>query len=106
MSRRLEVAPDDYPEFRATVKGLIKEGRLDVAKDKTLRLPGATATANAPGTVIGLFRRSSKGFGFVRPHHVTEKFRTDLHPARRRPRRLQRRRGGRQDHQAAEAARG
>ena len=41
MSRRFEVAPDDYAEFRAAVKGLIKEGKLDLAKDKTLRKPRA-----------------------------------------------------------------
>src|SRR3954453_17452471 len=67
MSRRLEVGPDDYAEFRAAVKGLIKEGQLDIAKDKTLRKP------ETKGAIIGLFRRSAKGFGFVRPHKSTEK---------------------------------
>jgi ribonuclease R len=62
MSRRFEVDPDDYAEFRATVKGLVKEGKLDLAKDKKLRRP------EQAGLIVGLFRRSSKGFGFVRPH--------------------------------------
>ena len=39
MSRRFEVDPDDYADFRATVKGLVKEGKLDLAKDKKLRRP-------------------------------------------------------------------
>jgi len=62
MARRLEVPADDYAEFRATVKRLVKEGKLDLAKDKTLRGPDRS------GLIIGLFRRAAKGFGFVRPH--------------------------------------
>jgi ribonuclease R len=49
------------------VKGLIREGRLDCAKDRTLRKPPTH------GAIIGLFRRSPKGFGFVRPHTLCEK---------------------------------
>jgi ribonuclease R len=64
MARRLEVPPDDYAEFRATVKRLVKDGKLDLAKDKRLSRPDQT------GLVVGVFRRSAKGFGFVRPHHV------------------------------------
>jgi ribonuclease R len=60
MSRRLKVPPDDYAEFRGTVKRLIQEGKLWLAKDKTLRLPDRT------GMKVGTFRRSAKGFGFVR----------------------------------------
>jgi ribonuclease R len=62
MSRRFEVDPDDYAEFRGTVKRLVKEGKLDLGKDKTLRLP------DRAGLIVGVFRRSAKGFGFVRPH--------------------------------------
>src|ERR1700761_5449071 len=65
MSRRFKVDPDDYAEFRATVKRLVKEGKLDLAKDKTLRRP------DRAGLIVGLFRRTSKGFGFVRPHTST-----------------------------------
>src|SRR5262249_40355191 len=67
VARRLGVGPDEYAEFRSAVKGLIKEGRLDVSKDKKLRRP------NTQGTVIGVFRRTSKGFGFVRPQKSSEK---------------------------------
>ena len=62
MARRLEIASDRYAEFRAAVKQLVKEGKLDLGKDKTLRPPDRT------GMIVGLFRRSAKGFGFVRPH--------------------------------------
>ncbi|AGA25526.1 ribonuclease R [Singulisphaera acidiphila] len=67
MSRRLGIDPEDYPAFRAAVKGLIKDGRLEIAKDKRLSKP------HTKGTIIGLFRRSAKGFGFVRPHTSKEK---------------------------------
>ncbi len=60
MSRRLEVPADEYALFRATVKRLIKEGKLQLAKDKTLSLP------DRAGMTVGVFRRSAKGFGFVR----------------------------------------
>jgi ribonuclease R len=67
MSRRFEVDPDDYAEFRGTVKRLVKDGKLDLGKDKTLRQPDRT------GLIVGVFRRSSKGFGFVRPHAGTSR---------------------------------
>src|SRR4051794_16569996 len=62
MSRRLKIEVDDYAEFRSAVKALVKDGKLEVSRDKTLKKPDRT------GVIIGLFRRSSKGFGFVRPH--------------------------------------
>jgi ribonuclease R len=65
MSRRFHVSADDYAEFRALVKSLVKEGKLELARDKTLRKPDHS------GAIIGLFRRTSKGFGFVRPHTST-----------------------------------
>ena len=61
MSRQLEVGAADYPDFRATVKRLIHEGKLHVARDKSLSLPDRS------GMIVGQFRRSAKGFGFVRP---------------------------------------
>jgi ribonuclease R len=67
MSRRFQVDPDDYAEFRATVKQLVKEGKLDLAKDKRLHRP------DQAGLVLGLFRRSAKGFGFVRPHQAAHR---------------------------------
>jgi ribonuclease R len=60
MSRLLEVPADEYALFRATVKRLVKEGKLQLAKDKTLSLP------DRAGMTVGVFRRSAKGFGFVR----------------------------------------
>jgi ribonuclease R len=62
MSRELGVPPEDYADFRSLVKGLIRGGKLHVARDKTLSL------ADQSGMIVGLFRRSAKGFGFVRAH--------------------------------------
>jgi ribonuclease R len=67
MARRFGVEAGEYAALRATVKALVKEGRLALSKDKTVRKPGAE------GTIIGLFRRTAKGFGFVRPHQSREK---------------------------------
>jgi len=62
LSRHFKIEPDDYPAFRAEVKGLIREGKLQLGRDKSL------SKAETSGAIIGLFRRSPKGFGFVRPH--------------------------------------
>ena len=61
MSRRFKIGVEDYATFRATVKGLVKQGRLDLGKDKSLSKP------HEKGALLGVFRRTSKGFGFVRP---------------------------------------
>lgn len=61
MSRRLKLEPEEYPEFRAAVKALVKDGKLDVGRDKTLRKPDHS------NAIVGIFRRSARGFGFVRP---------------------------------------
>src|SRR5947207_15209219 len=63
MSRRFKGGPEDYADFRAAVKGLVRAGRLDMAKDKTLR----KSSAKEKGAILGTFRRTAKGFGFVRP---------------------------------------
>jgi ribonuclease R len=67
MARQFAVPTEDYAEFRATIKRLVKEGQLDLARDKTLRRPDQT------GVIVGLFRRAAKGFGFVRPHTAAAK---------------------------------
>lgn len=71
MSRRFEIEPDDYAEFRATVKSLVKAGKLSLHKDKTLGKPSLSASGK--GDLLGIFKRTSKGFGFVKPHSSSEK---------------------------------
>lgn len=67
ISRRLGIAAEDYSSFRSAVKGLLKDGRLEIGKDKRLSKP------HTKGMIIGTFRRSAKGFGFVRPLKSQEK---------------------------------
>ena len=69
MARRFRINDEDYPGFRNGVKRLIKEGKLDLGKDKALRKAEVASGAMVKGT----FRRSSKGFGFVRPDKSTAK---------------------------------
>jgi ribonuclease R len=71
LARRFEVGPDDYSEFRSVVRGLVKDGRLEVSKDKTLGKPAALEVGK--GAVVGIFRRAAKGFGFVKPHRSADK---------------------------------
>ncbi len=65
MSRRLAISEEDYAEFRATVKKMVRDGTLGVGRAKTLGK--ADAPVETKGLVLGTFRRTSKGFGFVRP---------------------------------------
>ncbi|WP_165248580.1 ribonuclease R [Paludisphaera soli] len=67
LSRHFQIGPDDYAAFRGEIKGLIREGKLEVGRDKTLTKPETS------GAIIGVFRRSPKGFGFVRPHGLKAK---------------------------------
>lgn len=69
LARRFRVDDEAYPGFRNQVKRLIKDGKLDLGKDKSIR----KAEVAAGATVQGTFRRSSKGFGFVRPDKSTLK---------------------------------
>ena len=74
MSRRLKVAVEDYAEFRGAVKELVRSGQLDLGRNKSLSKP------DAKGLVLGTFRRTSKGFGFVRPKGPPTKDRaTDIY---------------------------
>lgn len=61
MARHLCIDAEAYAEFRSAAKHLVKEGKLDLARDRTLRRPTAS------GGIVGTFRRSARGHGFVRP---------------------------------------
>ncbi len=70
LAKRFGVNNDDYPAFRMMMKGLIKAGKLELNKSKQVR---KVQTGSTWPTITGTFRRSSKGFGFVRPSKSTEK---------------------------------
>ncbi len=61
LARRLEIADEERPQLRAAVRDLVRAGKVDVGRDKTIRLP------DRRGLIPGTFRRSSRGFGFVKP---------------------------------------
>ncbi len=60
--KRLNLPEDQYPEYRRTVRELVRTGRLSLGRNQTLR------PADPHGTVVGIFRRTPSGHGYVRPH--------------------------------------
>lgn len=63
LAKRTGVGDDDYPEFRKTLRALVHEGRVEVGRNNTVR------ATDPHGTIIGTYRRTSGGIGFVRPNH-------------------------------------
>jgi ribonuclease R len=62
--KRLDLGEELYPEFRKTVRELIRTGRLALGKNQTIR------AADPHGTLVGTYRRATAGHGYVRPHAV------------------------------------
>jgi ribonuclease R len=68
LARTLAVPQAAYPDFRRALRDLIKDGRLELGKNRTVRpLP-------PHGTVTGTFRRTGVGVGYVRPQAVDGQF--------------------------------
>jgi ribonuclease R len=67
IARRLEIDKADYPEVRAAVRAMVRTGRLELGRNKTLR------PLDTKGLIAGTYRRTAKGFGFVRPHKSTDR---------------------------------
>jgi ribonuclease R len=65
LAKRLNISDADYPEFRRTLRELVRTGRVEVGRNNTIR------AADLYGSVIGIYRRTPKGLGFVRPHAAT-----------------------------------
>lgn len=62
LARAIGVTSTDYAAFRKALRGLVKTGRVQFGKNHTIR-----ATSTQSNTVIGIFRRTASGRGFVRP---------------------------------------
>ena len=62
LARRFRIAEDEYPAFRNAIKALVRADRLELGKNKTI----SKASVAVSSLIKGTFRRSSKGFGFVR----------------------------------------
>ena len=59
LARELHVPNEDYTTFRTLVRTLLAEGSLLLGSGRTLRLPARASR------VIGVFRASSRGLGFL-----------------------------------------
>lgn len=70
--KRLNLGEEQYPEFRTTVRELIRTGRLALGRNNTLR------AVDTRGTLTGVFRRTQAGHGFVRPHTVDGIFKSEV----------------------------
>ncbi len=60
------VPDEQYPEFRKTLRALVRDARIEVGRDHTLR------AVDPYGTVVGIYRRTGSGVGYVRPHSVSD----------------------------------
>ena len=64
LARKLGVPAAQYGDFRRALRELIKQGRAQFGRNHAVRPVGAH------GTVAGIYRRTSTGLGFVRPHMI------------------------------------
>src|SRR5262245_3310275 len=64
LARKLGVVGSQYAHFRNVLRTLLKQGRVQLGKNHTVR------QAPPHGTATGVFRKAGGGFGFVRPHAV------------------------------------
>ena len=66
LARKMGLPVDDYPLFKAALKELIAKGRAEIGRSNVVR------ALASKGDVIGVFRKTSGGFGFVRPADATK----------------------------------
>ncbi|MBI3461689.1 MAG: ribonuclease R [Planctomycetes bacterium] len=62
LAKKLGVSRPEYAEFRGAVKALLRQGRLQEGRNRSIRV------TPPHGTMGGIFRSTKQGFGFVRPH--------------------------------------
>lgn len=62
LARKLGIATSGYPEFKEIMHRLVERGRIELGKGHLVR------PARQAGLIAGIFRRTSTGTGFVRPH--------------------------------------
>src|SRR5260370_39049036 len=62
LARKLGLPAKEYSAFPWTLRELVKQGRLILGKNHTVR------PTPPHGTVSGIYRRTSTGNGYVRPH--------------------------------------
>jgi ribonuclease R len=72
LARKLSVPQSQYPEFRRVLRELMKQGQVEKGKNQGVR------TAAPHGSVTGVFRKTSSGAGYVRPHPIDGKAGLDV----------------------------
>jgi ribonuclease R len=72
LARKIGVPQKLYGQFRNTLRELVRQGRVQFGKNHAVR------PAGQHGTVVGVYRRTSSGLGFVRPHVVEGKAGADI----------------------------
>lgn len=65
LARSMDIAEEEYGEFRDVVRGLERVGRIVIGAGSAIMPP------QAPPTVIGTYRANPRGFGFVVPDETT-----------------------------------
>jgi ribonuclease R len=64
LARKLNVGSDQYAAFRRALRELVRDGQAEMGKNH------AVHTARPHGTITGIFRRTTTGTGYVRPHVI------------------------------------
>jgi ribonuclease R len=64
LARKLSVPSKQYGDFRRSLRELTKQGRIEIGNNHTVR------NAKPHGTITGIYRRTSSGTGYVRPHAI------------------------------------
>src|SRR5713101_9776796 len=64
LARKLGIPAKEYSAFRWSLRELVKQGRLVLGKNHTVH------PTPPHGTITGIYRRTSTGTGYVRPHVI------------------------------------
>jgi len=61
LAKRLDVSPEDYPEFKKAFDQLRQAGHIVIGARNLISLPALS------GQIVGTFRANPRGFGFIVP---------------------------------------
>jgi ribonuclease R len=64
LARKLGVPSARYSDFRRVLRELQAQKRIELGRNQTIH------NARPHGTIVGMFRRTSTGHGFARPHVI------------------------------------
>lgn len=67
LARKLAISAGQYSHFRRVLQDLARQNRIELGKNHTV------VPVRPHGTTVGVYRGTSSGFGFVRPHPLEGK---------------------------------